>query len=192
MASAAAVAADQARSPISNNIGEDGGHEGEVTSAIVGKGEDVPDVNGNAEEDDEDEDLPSNPLRGAKRPRATLNADDEEEEEEGGAIFELSAVSADFILGRQSDLGVTHLRLSSSYVAHAHVLTRSVSAWTASFMRPSTLTRLSKTHDFWAANYCANPESTGALDSVASVPIRRNRCRADPTPDRQLASDHLG
>lgn len=82
MASAAAVAADQARSPLGNDIGEDYGNEGEVTSGIYGKDEGPPDVNGNAnDDDDEDDDLPSNPLRGPKRPRPANGA---EEEAEGG------------------------------------------------------------------------------------------------------------
>lgn len=88
MASAAAVAADDARSPISNDIGEDYGKEGEVTSGIYAKDDEAPDVNGTAEDDDEDEDLPSNPLRGSKRPRPTNDPDDEPEEEaEGDDLF---------------------------------------------------------------------------------------------------------
>lgn len=86
MASAAAVAADDARSPIGGNLGEDHGVEGEVTSGTVPEDGDRADVNGNAgeEDDDEDEDLPSNPLRGSRRPRPTNGADEEEEEEGGG------------------------------------------------------------------------------------------------------------
>ena len=85
MASAAAVAGDDARSPISIDIGEDYGKEGEVRSGIYAKDDEAPDVNGDAEDDEEeDEDLPSNPLRGSRRPRPRNDADEDQEEEEGG------------------------------------------------------------------------------------------------------------
>lgn len=87
MASAAAVAADQARSPVNNDIGEDLGNEGEVTSGIYSKDEEQSGVNGNAEDDDEDEELPSNPLRGSKRPRPTNGVEEDEEAGEGEDLF---------------------------------------------------------------------------------------------------------
>lgn len=61
MASAAAVAANEANSPMRNDLGEDEGHPGEITSGIYGADEELPD----ADEDDEDE-LPAHPLRGRK------------------------------------------------------------------------------------------------------------------------------
>lgn len=67
MASAAAVGANEARSPLGNNIGEDYGYSGEITSGIYPKDE-IPDVNGEVDDDDEDE-LPTNPLRGRKADR---------------------------------------------------------------------------------------------------------------------------
>ena len=90
MASVAAVAANQAKSPQRNDIGEDGGHPGEITSGIFGGHEELPDA-----DDDEDE-LPSNPLRSRKLPSRSnentaggaggdpldLFGDDEEEAEE--------------------------------------------------------------------------------------------------------------
>ena len=83
MASAAAVAADEARSPIDNDIGEDRGLPGEITSGVYSKDEDIPGVNGDAE--DSDEDLPTNPLRG-HRPARPAN-DDEDEEDDGLNLF---------------------------------------------------------------------------------------------------------
>lgn len=73
MASAAAVGADSARSPSENDLGEDEGLPGEITSGIYPK-----------DDDDDDEDLPSNPLskRGASR-RVNGNSDDEEDEGAG-------------------------------------------------------------------------------------------------------------
>lgn len=56
MASAAAVAADEARSPIDNDIGEDEGRPGEITSGIYSKDDGLPDVNGDMEEDDDNQD----------------------------------------------------------------------------------------------------------------------------------------
>ena len=56
MASAAAVAADEARSPIDNDIGEDEGRPGEITSGIYSKDEGLPDVNGDKEEAEDDQD----------------------------------------------------------------------------------------------------------------------------------------
>jgi hypothetical protein len=79
MASAAAVAADEARSPVNNDLGEDEGRVGEITSGIYSKDEGLP---GQDEgDDDDDEELPANPLnkRGARR-RMNGNVDDEEEE----------------------------------------------------------------------------------------------------------------
>ena len=76
MASAAAVGADAARSPLRNDIGDDGGHAGEITSGVYSKDESIPDVNGDVE--DSDEDLPANPLRG-HRPARPVNDDDAEE-----------------------------------------------------------------------------------------------------------------
>ena len=98
MASAAAVAANEARSPIQNDIGEDEGRPGEITSGIYSKGDEIPDVNGDAEEDDDDEgELPSNPLRGHRGQRPVNgDAEDEEEdlfgdEERGGEVAEKPA-----------------------------------------------------------------------------------------------------
>lgn len=73
MASAAAVGADLARSPSENDLGEDDGRPGQITSGIYPK-----------DDDDEDEDLPSNPLskRGASR-RVNGNIDDDEDEAAG-------------------------------------------------------------------------------------------------------------
>ncbi|KAK5168011.1 Paf1 complex component [Saxophila tyrrhenica] len=81
MASAAAVAANQARSPLANDLGDDDGRTGEVTSGVYSKDEDLPDMN--EEEDEDDEDLPANPMqnRGGRR-RVNGAAQDEEEEEE--------------------------------------------------------------------------------------------------------------
>ena len=85
MASAAAVGANEARSPLGNNIGEDDGYPGEITSGIYPKDE-IPDVNGEVEDDDED-DLPTNPLRGRKADRAAngdtldLFGDDDDDDE---------------------------------------------------------------------------------------------------------------
>jgi hypothetical protein len=78
MASAAAVAADEARSPLGNDIGGDRGLPGEITSGVYSKDEDLPDLNGDTE--DSDEDLPANPLRG-HRPTRRTNDDDADEEE---------------------------------------------------------------------------------------------------------------
>lgn len=83
MASAAAVAANEARSPLGNDLGEDEGRPGEITSGIYSKDEDLPDVNG--ETDDDDEELPSNPLRG-HRPRRAVNGDANEEEGGGDPL----------------------------------------------------------------------------------------------------------
>lgn len=95
MASAAAVAANQARSPIDNDLGEDLGAEKDVTSGIY-----AADEVGPAPDDDSDEDLPSNPMRSAKRARPAEEAPDDGEgdgvngddlfgdEEEGGAEVE--------------------------------------------------------------------------------------------------------
>ena len=86
MASAAAVGADYARSPIENDLGEDRGLPGEITSGVYPRVEDgeLPDVNGNDEEDNDD-DLPSNPLhkRGGQRIRNSAGTDDGEEDEGG-------------------------------------------------------------------------------------------------------------
>ena len=68
MASAAAVGANEARSPLGNNIGEDDGYPGEITSGIYPKDE-IPGANGEID-DDEDEELPTNPLRGRRADRA--------------------------------------------------------------------------------------------------------------------------
>lgn len=78
MASAAAVAADEPRSPIRNEIGEDHGGLGEITSGVYSKDEGVPGANG--EEDSEDEELPTNPLQ--KRPRRAVHGDDSDGEAE--------------------------------------------------------------------------------------------------------------
>lgn len=75
MASAAAVAADNARSPEPNDIGRDKGLPGEITSGIYSKEEGLPGVNGE-DEDDEDE-LPSNPLRGRRPPNGNREEDDD-------------------------------------------------------------------------------------------------------------------
>lgn len=89
MASAAAVGANEARSPLGNDIGEDHGYVGEITSGIYPKDE-IPGVNGGINEDDE-EDLPTNPLRGRKANRAAngdsgdpldLFGDDDDEDDE--------------------------------------------------------------------------------------------------------------
>lgn len=94
MASAAAVGADQARSPPGNDIGEDRGLPGEITGGIYSKEEGIPDVdmNGDADEneddeDDDEEDLPSNPLRGRKHGRTTNGDVEEEDEAEEGDLF---------------------------------------------------------------------------------------------------------
>ncbi|KAK3725131.1 Paf1 complex component [Vermiconidia calcicola] len=76
MASAAAVAANEDRSPTRNDIGQDEGRPGEITSGIYSKDEGLPDVNGN-EDNDEDDDLPSNPMKGQKsRQQAHVDGDD--------------------------------------------------------------------------------------------------------------------
>ena len=67
MASAAAVAANEANTPPGNDLGQDRGHVGEITDGVYAHDEDLPDANGNADSDDED--LPSNPLRGRKAKR---------------------------------------------------------------------------------------------------------------------------
>ena len=83
MASAAAVGADAARSPLNNNLGEDNDVPGVITSGIYAADEATLGENGNTNEDDEDDDdLPSNPLRGQKRARQQ-NDDVEEEEVDG-------------------------------------------------------------------------------------------------------------
>ena len=87
MASAAAVGADSAQSPLNNDIGEDYGTGGEVTSGIYPNDDEQPGVNGNVEADDEDEDLPSNPLRGARRPRPTNGADEDGDGAEAADLF---------------------------------------------------------------------------------------------------------
>jgi hypothetical protein len=73
MASAAAVGADSARSPMENNLGEDEGLPGEITSGTIPKDD---------EEDDDDDDLPANSLskRSTTR-RVNGNMDDEDEED---------------------------------------------------------------------------------------------------------------
>lgn len=63
MASAAAVAANIARSPRENDIGADEGRPGEITSGIYSKDDGLPDVNGTLEGDNDDE-LPFDPLQG--------------------------------------------------------------------------------------------------------------------------------
>jgi hypothetical protein len=83
MASAAAVAADVARSPLGSDIGEDRRLPGEITSGVYSKDENLPDVNGDTE--DSDEDLPANPLRGHRPKRRT--SDDGAEEEEENNLF---------------------------------------------------------------------------------------------------------
>ena len=87
MASAAAVAANEAHSPINNNIGEDEGKPGEITSGIYSKDEGLPDINGDME--DSEEELPSNPLRGHKPSRHVDGEadEDESEEAEGDDLF---------------------------------------------------------------------------------------------------------
>jgi hypothetical protein len=83
MASAAAVAADAARSPIRNDIGDDEGVPGEVTSAIGSKEDGVVE-NGDMEENDEDD------VRGTARRRGPTEAgeaggeEDQVEDDEGG------------------------------------------------------------------------------------------------------------
>ena len=68
MASAAAVAANEPRPDLENNIGEDEGKASEVTSGIYSKDEGLPGLDGELD-DDEEEELPSNPLRGHKLKR---------------------------------------------------------------------------------------------------------------------------
>ena len=69
-----------------NNIGDDEGLPGEITSGIYSKDEGIPDINGNAQdEDDDEEELPSNPLQGRKSVRPG-NDDAGEEEERGGGL----------------------------------------------------------------------------------------------------------
>ena len=74
MASAAAVAANEARSPLGNDIGEDEGRPGEITSGIYSKDEGLPGANGDLDESDNEDELPSNPLRGMKS-RRPVNGD---------------------------------------------------------------------------------------------------------------------
>lgn len=76
MASAAAVAANEANSPLSNDLGEDDGRPGEITSGIYEKNEQLPGVNGAS--DDEDEDLPSNPLKRRKQANGNARAQEDE------------------------------------------------------------------------------------------------------------------
>lgn len=82
MASAAAVGADAARSPIGNDIEQSNG----VTSAIVAKDE----AQREADEEDEDEDIQKRVRRG-DRVMAKANGDDEEEDRaddgEGDDLF---------------------------------------------------------------------------------------------------------
>ena len=82
MASAAAVGADYARSPIENDIGEDGDRPGEITSGVYSKDEGLPDMNGDTV--DSDEELPSNPVRAQKSGRRVNGDMGEDEEEKGG------------------------------------------------------------------------------------------------------------
>ena len=95
MASAAAVGADQARSPAGNDIGDDRGLPGEITSGIYSKEEGIPDgivdvdkkrQEEEDEDEDDDEDLPSNPLRG-RRPDRAVNGDAEEDDGHGLDMF---------------------------------------------------------------------------------------------------------
>ena len=67
MASAAAVAANEANTPPENDLGADLGYVGEITSGIYPKDEPLPD-------EDDDDDLPSNPLKGRRANRA-VNGD---------------------------------------------------------------------------------------------------------------------
>ena len=83
MASAAAVGADDARSPISNDMGEDKGLPGEITSGVYTKDEGIPDINGDMESSDEE--LPSNPIRAHKPSRRDM--EDVEEGDAGNALF---------------------------------------------------------------------------------------------------------
>jgi len=76
MASAAAVAADSDRSPLRNNIGEDLGIPGEVTSAIGSKELDGG-SNGGINDEDEDE-----AVRATKRRRGPPEAPDVEDEDD--------------------------------------------------------------------------------------------------------------
>lgn len=79
MASAAAVSANEDKSPPRNTLGDDDGIPGTVTSGIYAKDDVLPDANGEVDEDDEDdEDLPANPLRGRKT-RPAVNGDADEE-----------------------------------------------------------------------------------------------------------------
>lgn len=84
MASAAAVAADQAQSPIDNGREEDYGLAGEVTSGIHRADIDQPDGDVPANDDDSEDGLPANPLRGAKRPQPTVDADEDGDEDGPG------------------------------------------------------------------------------------------------------------
>lgn len=82
MASAAAVAANEARSPLGNDIGEDNGYVGEVTSGIYSKEEGLPDVDGGLEEDEDEDDLPTNPLKYSRNRASNGDAGEDEDEDE--------------------------------------------------------------------------------------------------------------
>lgn len=77
MASAAAVAADQALSPERLNLGEPDQLGGSVTSAIVAPDEEVPNNLSELQEDEEDED---DVVRSRPRGPQANGADEEEEE----------------------------------------------------------------------------------------------------------------
>jgi RNA polymerase-associated protein LEO1 len=82
MASAAAVSANEDRSPLGNTLGQDEGLPGEITSGIYSKDEELPGPNG---EQESDEDLPSNPLsRGGRRRPAE---DDDDDQAVDGDLF---------------------------------------------------------------------------------------------------------
>lgn len=86
MASSAAVAADIARPANNDNdLGEDHGGAGEITSAILPLDQPAPDLND--DEDDEDDDIQATARRRGQIERVNGAVDGEEEEAAGNDLF---------------------------------------------------------------------------------------------------------
>lgn len=83
MASAATVAADQARSPLGNDLGELGQDGKQTTGAILAEEEEAPDALGD-DDDDEDEDIQASGRRKGRMEHAAANGNEDEDEGEGG------------------------------------------------------------------------------------------------------------
>lgn len=81
MASAAAVAADQARSPLPNDLGELGEDGKQVTTATLARDEEPADAL--EEDDDEDDDVQGSSRRKGRVEHAATNGDGDEDGDGG-------------------------------------------------------------------------------------------------------------